>query len=60
MLLSFTVGALAALFCVFLVRLWQRRKGRASLSISKFARPVREPLPPNKGHNHHTCYSPPL
>ena len=37
MLLNFITGALAALFCVFLVRLWHRRKSRASLSIDKFA-----------------------
>ena len=41
MLLSFTVGALSVLFCVFLMRLRQRRKGCASLSISEFAAKTR-------------------
>ncbi len=36
--MDFVLGALAALFCVSLVRLWHRRKSRASLSIDKFAR----------------------
>ncbi len=36
--MGFIFGALAALFCTYLIRLWHRRKSRASLSIGKFAR----------------------